>query len=321
MIKPITFLFVITCLSACIQLPKTIEYDQSISFTEIDGYKFHTEIFGQKEDSVVIVVHGGPGADHRYLLPLNVMDTNHRVVFYDQRGSGLSPRVNKEQLTLDQSIGDLHSMVKYFGKGQKVKLIGHSWGGMLVAGYLTRHPNNVSHAVLVEPGMLYRESAQSFVSMMKESQSISNVITLIRHLTAYPFVSKYDGHEGYDYVMTKLLNQSNPGGIYQCNGESLPENTFTRAGYDAFDNMLKPIIDDPTLFSVDLTDGINLYSEKLLMISSECSAFGFDFQEQYHLSKLPNQTIHIKANNMGHNMLTLNPEWSVDTISDFFKSH
>ncbi len=55
-----------------------------------------------------------------------------------------------------------------------------------------------------------------------------------------------------------------------------------------------------------------------MLISSECSMFGYSFQDKYHLPKLPPQTVHILAENMGHNMITLNSEWSIDTISEFF---
>jgi len=47
--------------------------------------------------------------------------------------------------------------------------------------------------------------------------------------------------------------------------------------------------------------------------------FGFDFQEKYHIPKLPVQTIHTKAENMGHNMLTLNSAWSLKVLNDFFR--
>ena len=50
---------------------------------------------------------------------------------------------------------------------------------------------------------------------------------------------------------------------------------------------------------------------------SECSQFGYDFQKKYHIPKLPVQTIHVKAENMGHNMLTLNPKCSINTIGKF----
>ena len=303
---------------SCIEVPKTIQFDDSISYTEIDGYKFHTETYGDPKSTPVIMIHGGPGGDYEYLKSLRELSANHYVIFYDQRGTGLSPRVQKEQLTLESSLADLHSIVKHFSNGRKVKLIGHSWGGMLAIGFLSQHPNMVSQAVVVEPGMLYPLSAKAFVKKMKEFQSFSDILALLKYISIYPFVCKEDGHEGYDYVMTKLMNRSKPGAPYQCKDEAMPPNIFKRAGYEAFNNMLKPVMDNPESFTYDLTENIYEYKGDLMLISSECSAFGYSFQEKYHIPKLPHQTIHIEAKNMGHNMLTLNPEWSLKMINSFF---
>ncbi len=317
-LKIVSGFFSMIGLASCIQIPQTIQFDESIPFTEIDGYKFHTEIFGKPASPPIIVVHGGPGGDYEYLKSLKNLSRNYRVIFYDQRGNGLSPRVDKKQLTLESNLDDLHSIIEHFSNGEKVKLIGHSWGGMLVVGYLSKHPNKVSQAVIVEPGMLGPESAKVFVNKMKESQSISGLFSLIKYISAYPLIKKQDGHEGYDYVMTKILNLNKPGAPYQCKNQSMPPNAFKRGGYEAFNNMLKPVMDNPDSFTYDLTENISEYRGDLMLISSECSEFGYTFQEKYHLPKLPNQTIHIKAEDMGHNMITLNPKWSLETIEGFF---
>ena len=145
--------------TSCVQIPQTVEFDKSLSYTEINDYKFHTQIAGNPDAPTVIVVHGGPGGDYGYLTSLNELSQDYRVIFYDQRGTGYSPRVDKSKLTLEQSLDDLHAIVQHFSDQKQVKLIGHSWGGMLVTGYLSAHPEKVSQAVIVEPGMLYPESA------------------------------------------------------------------------------------------------------------------------------------------------------------------
>jgi proline iminopeptidase len=300
-------------------MPTTVEHDSSLSYTDIKGYKFHTFQQGNEKNPVVIVVHGGPGGDHHYLKSLSPLSDNYHVVFYDQRGTGLSPRVDKNQLTIEQSLDDLSLIVDHFAGDRDVILIGHSWGGMLVTGYLSKYPNKVSHAVVVEPGMLYPDAAEAFIKKMKSSQSFLDALVLVGYTTVYPFVHKVDGHEGFDYVMTKLLNRSKPGAPYQCKNESMPPDAFKRAGYDAFDNMLRPVMKNPELFDYDLTEGITNFGGKLMLISSECSYFGYEFQETFHLPKMPTQTQHIQAKNMGHNMLTLNPEWSLATIRGFLQ--
>ncbi len=301
-----------------VSVPRTVANDASLPFVELAGYKFHVRTFGDAALPSIIVVHGGPGGDSRYLYPIQGVAEKHHVVFYDQRGTGLSPRVDKKFLTLQSSLDDLHSVVTHCGGRGQVKLIGHSWGAMLVAGYLGRHPESVSHAVLVEPGALNRASAREFVKRLKASQRFRDAVALLGYIVQTPFVPSKDGHERFDYVMTRLMNRAKPGGPYQCPGESMPPHSFGRAGYAAFANMLKPVLDDPDSFTYDLTQNLGRYAGKLLMLSSECSFIGFAYQQEFHIPFMPAQTLHRQAQGMGHNMLTLQPAWSVAVLSDFF---
>jgi proline iminopeptidase len=298
--------------------PPTVEYDPSLEFVELQGYRFHVHAVGDKGLSPVIVVHGGPGGDSKYLYPIQDLAKNYYVIFYDQRGTGLSPRVSKESLTLESNLDDLNSIVSHYGGLRQVRLIGHSWGGILVVAYLGRHPERVSHAVVVEPGILSPASAKEFVRRIKAAQSFEDALALLKYIMLAPFVASRDGHERFDYVMTQLMNRSKPGAPYQCAGESMPPNAYVRAGYAAFSNMLKPVLDRPERFTQDLSHNMAAYEGKLLMLSSECSAFGYPYQQQFHMPLLPAQTVHLLAKAMGHNMLTLNPAWSVAVIREFF---
>lgn len=299
-----------------IHVPRTVQFDDSLPYTEIDGYKYHMEIFGKPEATPIIVVHGGPGLDYEYLKPLKPLSKDYRLIFYDQRGTGLSPRVGKPYPTVEQSVEDLHSIVEHFSNGGKVKLIGHSWGGALVVGYLSKYPTTVSQAVIVEPAFLDPAGAKEWVSKFKTFVPIWDIA---RYLVAYPFVYKEDGQEGLDYVSTKLANRDLTGPPYLCEGQHLPPNMTTRVGYEVYNNMWQPIIDNPESFTADLTAGLGEYHGDLMLISSECSILGSTFQEQHNLPLLPPQTVHVKAAKTGHHVLTLNPEWSMRTLEAFFK--
>lgn len=305
-------------LTGCVSVAPTVENDPSLQFVELRGYKFHVQTYGDSHLPPIVVVHGGPGGDSKYLYPIQGLAKDYYVIFYDQRGTGLSPRVSKESLTLESSLDDLDAVVNHFGGKGQIRLIGHSWGAMLVIAYLGKHPEKVSHAVAVEPGMLNPASAREFVRKLKDSQSILDALPLLKYLAVVPFVSSKDGHERYDYVMTKLMNRAKPGAPYQCAGESMPPDAFKRAGYGAFSNMLKPVLDNPESFTFDLTRNVAAYKGKILMISSGCSFIGYQYQQALHIPLLPPQTVHLEAKGMGHNMLTLNPLWSVDAISKFF---
>ena len=303
--------------AGCTSVLPTVDNDPTLAYVDLQGYKFHVRTYGDKSLPPVVVVHGGPGGDSKYLDALQGLAQSHHVVFYDQRGTGLSPRVNKEALTLDSSLDDLAAVVSHYRGQRQIKLIGHSWGAMLVVGYLGRHPEWVSHAVIVEPGMLNPRSAKAFVRRFKASQSWWDAVALAKYVVLSPFVSNQDGHERFDYVMTRLMNRAKPGGPYQCEGEAMPADAFARAGYAAFDSMLKPVLDDPDVFTRDLTHDAATYQGKLLMISSECSFIGYRFQQEFHLPLLPAQTVHLQAKAMGHNLLTLNSVWSLTVIAEF----
>ena len=306
-------------LAGCTAVLPTVENDASLEYVELQGYKFHVRTVGDKSLPSVIVVHGGPGGDAKYLYPIQELAKDYHLIFYDQRGTGLSPRVDKDALTLESSMEDLHQIVRHYGGQGQVKLIGHSWGAMLVVGYLGKHPERISHAVVVEPGILNPVSAKAFVDRFKASQSWRDALPLVRYILMTPFVSSTDGHERFDYVMTRLMNRAKPGSPYQCAGESMPPDAFARAGYAAFANMLKPVLDHPERFTQDLTLNLAAYTGKLLMLSSECSFIGYRYQQEFHMPSLPAQTLHLEAKAMGHNMLTLNPAWSVATIGRFLR--
>jgi proline iminopeptidase len=151
-------------------VPATTTDDPSLPSRSIGGYRYHLEVFGLPTRPVVIVLHGGPGGDYRSLLPLQPLSDDYQVVFYDQRGSGLSPRVPDAQLTLDQYVADLHSIVTALSPHRPVRLVGHSWGAMLAAAYLDRHPDEVSHAVLAEPAWLTAEQGNQWYEQINHGQ-------------------------------------------------------------------------------------------------------------------------------------------------------
>jgi proline iminopeptidase len=146
------------------RVARTVTDDPSLPHVTIDGVRLHVRTFGDPERPPVIVVHGGPGSSARALLPLRALADRYFVVLYDQRGGGLSERVADERLTLDGFFDELDGIVDHFGRGRPVRLVGHSWGAMLVSGYLGRHPEKVVQAVLAEPGMLTAETAALLMS-------------------------------------------------------------------------------------------------------------------------------------------------------------
>jgi proline iminopeptidase len=145
-------------------VPKTVDEDETIPAVSFAGSKFHLASFGDARNPTIIVLHGGPGGDYRSSLRLKepqvvagasyALTDDHFVVFWDQRGSGLSRRHDCNVYTLDRFDADLDALVDMMSPGRPVILVGHSWGGMYATEYINRHPDKVAGAVLIEPGPL-----------------------------------------------------------------------------------------------------------------------------------------------------------------------
>lgn len=73
------------------------------------------EAFGAPSSAVpLLVVNGGPGLSHAYLLPADVwkqLAQKRRVIFYDQRGTGASQPVQAgAPQTLAAQVADLEAL-------------------------------------------------------------------------------------------------------------------------------------------------------------------------------------------------------------------
>jgi proline iminopeptidase len=112
------------------------------------GALLHYRTIGQGPP--IIVVHGGPDFDHHYLLPeMDRLAASFRLIYYDQRGRGRSNGdVEPDEVSIGSEVDDLDSVRRYFDS-DSVAVLGHSWGGLLAMEYATRHPDRVSHLILV----------------------------------------------------------------------------------------------------------------------------------------------------------------------------
>lgn len=96
----------------------------------------------------VIVIHGGPGAGHKYLLDISKgLEGQFRFIFYDQRGAGMS-HAAKESVSMEKHIEDLEQIRKAL-KLERLNLISHSFGTMLAMNYLQNYPDKVKNIALL----------------------------------------------------------------------------------------------------------------------------------------------------------------------------
>lgn len=120
--------------------------------TTDDGVEHYVVGVGraQAAGDTVVVLHGGPGAEHSYLFDavLPLADRFH-FVLYDQRGSLRSPAPDST-ISYDRMVADLDALRDDLGL-DRLALLGHSNGSALAYAYLAAHPDRVSNLVLVGP--------------------------------------------------------------------------------------------------------------------------------------------------------------------------
>lgn len=115
----------------------------------VDGGELHVRAVGG--GAPILAIHGGPAFDHHYFLPdLDRLADLGRLVYYDERGRGQSSPDEPEDISLESEVADLDAVRAWAG-AEQAALLGHSWGTLLALEYAIRHPDRVSHLILLNP--------------------------------------------------------------------------------------------------------------------------------------------------------------------------
>ncbi len=144
---------------------------------DVGGCELYCEREG--EGMPVVLINGGPGGTHHGFHPHFSKATEFAtVVYYDQRGCGISDYTPGGGFSIDQAVDDLDKLRQALGYDQWV-VLGHSYGGLLAQCYGVKHPERLTGLVLVgsklammEPLKLPRQ--YDFLSQ-EERQAISRI--------------------------------------------------------------------------------------------------------------------------------------------------
>ena len=121
-------------------------------FVPFRGYRTWYRVVGEGEEPgklPLLCLHGGPGATHDYLEPLEGMaETGRRAVFYDQLGCGKSDLPDDPSLwTVELFVEEVGVVREALGL-ERVHVFGSSWGGMLAMEYALTRPPGLASLVL-----------------------------------------------------------------------------------------------------------------------------------------------------------------------------
>ncbi|HOT76041.1 MAG TPA: proline iminopeptidase-family hydrolase [Candidatus Wallbacteria bacterium] len=209
------------------------ETDNAEGKVAVEGGNIWYKIVGKSKKGVpLLVVHGGPGATHDYLEPLEALADERPVIFYDQLGSGKSDRPSDEKLwTVERFVRELAALRKEL-KLEKVHILGQSWGTMLAASYmLAEKPSGVVSLIFSGPFF----SSKIFAADCRERVKKLN----IRSVEAiFKAESKGDfSGEEYKMAMDEFYKK------HVCNLAPWPEcfnRTLDGMGFEVYSSMWGP---------------------------------------------------------------------------------
>ncbi len=139
--------------------------------------------YGAESSPRLLVLHGGPGAHHEYLLPqMLALAGRHELVFYDQRGGGRSRTDDPTPVTWQVQVDDLGRVVHELGV-HPLTLVGYSWGAMLALLYALeagRRDDLVRprRLVLIDPAPLtraYREHFEAEFARRQQGEAVTRL--------------------------------------------------------------------------------------------------------------------------------------------------
>lgn len=123
------------------------DFSGSKKYLNIGTAKLYSEIVG--EGVPIVLINGGPGSTHHFFHPwFERLKKNHKIIYYDQRGTGLSSFEKDTGYTFKQAVDDLEKLrIKL--DIEKWIVCGFSYGGGLAQFYALKYPQNVLGMALI----------------------------------------------------------------------------------------------------------------------------------------------------------------------------
>ncbi|MCA9646441.1 MAG: alpha/beta hydrolase [Polyangiaceae bacterium] len=302
-------------------VPPTADQDSKLPQVtlRIAGHsrQVHLQTFGDAENPPLLLLHGSL-SDYRALLPFEALSDRYYVIMWDQRGNGLSERVTGDEYTFDSVVEEIEEIRARYAGNRPVSLIGHSFGAMYSALYMSRYPERVDQAVLVEPGGL---NGQLFGDTFDQVINIDLFNPELSETYWQTEVLSPSSHEAMDYKALLLLENGHQTN-YFCDADHPPRWPVWRPG--AFVEYRRGKLMGAGLsggsFEFDFAKGLDAFPRKVLLLAGSCSALGPDYQQRYHQPLFGDAEV-VTIENAGHRMFVEQMDEVLDAVRGYLSQY
>jgi haloalkane dehalogenase len=277
-------------------------------FMQLGDLRLHYVDEGEGE--AVVAVHGNPTWSFYYRELIRGLRDDYRVLAPDHMGCGLSDRPDDDAypFTLERRVADFETFMDRLGL-DRVKLVGHDWGGAIGCAWAVRNPDRVERLVILNTAAFH----------LPPSKPLPWQLGLVRN-------TPLGG------IMVRGVNAFARGATrFACTRRPMPKEIRDAycAPYDSWDNrraVLRFVEDiplrpgDPGFDLVtEIADGLPRLAEKPILICWGDKDFVFDHHFLAEWQRVyPDAELHRYADG-GHYILEDYGDEIIPLIRDFFQ--
>ncbi|KAF9649229.1 proline iminopeptidase [Thelephora ganbajun] len=252
----------------------------------------------------LVVVHGGPGLSHDYLLSIKDLAATRPVIFYDQIGSARSTHLKTKPesfFTMDLFLSELNNLLTTLGISDDYDLLGHSWGGVLGSELAVTKPHGLNKLIL----------SGSLASMKLWSKSQA------QRLAEFPEDVREGLKAGFDDLPKYRAAMGAFFAVHGCTLKPWPREMNASFEF-LFEDPTVNIKASGVLAGWTIIDRLHNINVKTLVINGAAD-MAQDFVVQPFLDEIPDST-HVKFEHSSHTPFWEEREAYMQVVSQFLDS-
>ena len=279
-------------------------------FANINGIDLFFDVVGSglsvqekslESKPVLLVHHGGPGADHSHYRPwLDALQDTVQIVYFDHRGTGRSGHADVSTYTLEQMANDVEALRLYLGIEAPI-LLGASFGGMVALQYAVRYPDSLSKLILADAA-----PSNTFATSIERVAEVASAEQMEMLTARFSGTSTPEQDARYLEVVGPLYYRTLP-----PLAEREAEHARIRGAYEVAEHVMKN-----ELPSYDVRAQLGAIHIPTLVVAGRYDWVTPPSQSEEIVKGIPHAELHIFENS-GHNPLVEETEEFLQTIARF----